>query len=621
MRYTTDTTSLLARLIKSTDALDMFNCVGNLSSTDIRENMSGCNYYPFARVGECVVIANDDTSIMAGWMKQVCRVVYFGKDLEHGRRIKASAELQGRVLAYTREPLEFATDDEKPEYVGRLIPGGMGFEELANDIAAEIGVMGVKVVLIDDLSTYAKKNDCGQIVRVLNDIARAKDAVILAGFNFAADTTATEKAAPYFANHDRNLCFLIPGEEGGVKYFSFMYGQPERKKVVYALDEKGELCIPARMGKRLILKELLPMLLKEPVKNADFKNILFGAFRGEYVESTIIKTISEAHEWGFIHKEKKAGRVIVSIGDGKTADTSNVALTAKADRYSDREHNGKRVPFITFGGCKVVAVSDCDYFNNGERDRQMLGYAVLGLIESVITGKRLDFKLESKRNNILIIDIAPEAEAERCNKYISDKAERAEYKGQYNFIRVEPGMSDSAFVELLERETDRHRPDFVFVLNLERLDTANLSLLADDLRNYSKRKDIACIAQLYHYTTPEDGLTDEETLCLVCTMYDDTFEDVKKEAGKHHTPNVYEFMASTKGRIIICRYVSIYNGFMLANSETIRRAVTIGHLRFCRNYPIDNIHAVNEATIKWAAANGLITITGKKPNALVTFNA
>lgn len=624
MVFDTDTKTLLSKIAKI-DSLDIFSGVGCISCTDIRENLFACNYYPFAKVGECIIFAHADSEIMRAFIKHICRIAYYGNEFEHGTRIKVSTDIQGSVLCYTKKPLQFKPEVDQPKITETLINKQINFCDFIDEISAEIDSTGAHIVFIENLEEFTHTNKISYIEQELNNIARLKNVAILCGFNFA-NKLNIDNTAPYFLQHDRNLCFLIGNSDNGQNYFTFIFGQPEHKIYVYGIDEDGNLCIPKRLAKKLILKDLLPKLLAEPTSQKELQQRIFGAYHGQYQLSTITHDISVAKQWGFIHNIKgknKRFSPLIALGSDGDLNTENTAIIAKTDRYRDKKHTIECVPFIQFGDFKIVCVSDGDS-DNGLQDFYMLYFCVLSMVESIINGRGLDFKVETKRKNILIVDIENKASKNFCDRVLNIAA-RSDFDNQINILQIDPKTNESQFVERIEKETERLKPDFVFILNLESLSVNNFLLLLEDIKRYSKQKNVACIAELYRYPDTTDIIKKyklhKDAFCFVSSFYERegySFKDMSINAGKHYTPDLYEFRATNNEREISCRYLQIGRNVKKADSETLKQALVIRDLWYCNNVPIKDIDC-NKNVLSWAEKNGLIAITGKGDNRHITF--
>lgn len=206
-----------------------------LFATDIQLNQSKLlHYYPAATAGECTPIAYDEAGTATAFFGVLARAAATGQDMTYQPQIVANDGLQdSKVLLFAHTQV---TPRNEASTIVRLIPEAMPFDELLPSIDAAIEETGAKLVIIDDVTEWAKQSD-RPILWDLNELAHYTETLLIAGFMLKDE--ADEQLSTYLA-HAPNLWqltthgFNMGSEtepEHEQRYFCLSYGQIGRAHV------------------------------------------------------------------------------------------------------------------------------------------------------------------------------------------------------------------------------------------------------------------------------------------------------------------------------------------------------------------------------------------------------
>lgn len=592
--------------------------MGMLFASDVNENSKDSTYYAVCHTGECVAVAYHSKEIMEAFIKHLCRVGFNGRDMMYSAQMQTTDDIQGRVLCYTHlHNIEFVVEETlpKPEYISRAILANTSFEELLKDIKAEIGIQGVKIVVIDNLSTYAKKNGCVRVVRDLEAIAEECNVAILCGFEISKDSEGVADVLSYFDKHERKLCYLQEDEAMGTKFFRFHYGFPEQKQIIYTINENGNVVTPPGIGKYIMLKDALNDTLKQ--KSVNLQRVidnLYGYFKGKYPKQTLRARLSEAdcQEWGLFTKSGEGTKTTLALCDTTTTMKpygKSVALDSFTDRYLFGKR--KKVPFMKYGDFKLIAYYNCE---------QCARNIILEIANAVISGKSIlsgksncGFIARSSHRNTLIVNVGSKSIVEqKIGKYI----QASTFEGVCNVVEVEPGTADCDFVDSLNATIQKYNPDFVFILNLAKVDTSNYGKahLAQELKAMAKRRQVAMIAE--NYLPKEDSQYDiDDSLCWVEPMI---CYDIVREHTTANLPTIYQLTTSTGKYPIMVRFD---NSMRMPSAEKQKEIYLHSTFYDCNNVSAEEIlcEDCNNRMIHEAKELWIVKVIGKGKERRITY--
>lgn len=594
-----------------------------LFATDIQLNQSKLlHYYPAATAGECTPFAYDEVGTTIAFFELLAQTAAAGQDMTYQPQLVANDELQGsKTLLFTRSE---ATPRNEAEIIVRLIPEAMPFDELLYTIGTEIKATGTKIVIVDDVTGWAKQS-VRQILTALDGLAHLHNALILAGFMLNDEA---DELSSYLATHAPNLWQLTTHslDKGGnetqpqreQRYFCFSYGHPDRKRVFYGLDDEshvcknkqGCFCLPADMVKLLRIKELAQMHAQYQISQSKFVDICFGALGGEFDKTSIVKAIQAAADNGYIQKSGSGIKTKLMYASGRMSRTcyhGNVALMAKGNQYTSPKHTKQYKPILRHGEFKLLAPQ-----NN--TDPATMQNFVKNMIGMIASGKKwLDFVVKTTHRNTLAIVIGTSANAvKRLADNISAWGENVKFSAL-----IQPqGVTDADFLTAYKQAIDTVKPDFVFICCYDRI-TPHLyteAQLAKELAIYSKKKGICTIAQS-NIEKNRESLNMGDEYWSITPLVDGLDRKVLSDKYSIFVPRIYSFQGSVDNFDFLCRFAPArVDGFESVSANEQDRAFLIGTFYWrensdCRDFETDCTgELLTENVVKRARKLGLIDV-------------
>lgn len=631
MRFTISCTALQSKLKAIRTATENAPQTG-LFATDIHANIKLERYYPAATAGECTPFAYDEAGTAQAFIGLLAGIADSGQDMMYQPQIVSSDELKGcKVLLFTHNQ---ATPIDEANMIVKPIPEAMPFDELLQNIEAEIVSTGAKIVIIDDLTGETKWCGCG-ILWDLNELADRHGTLLLAGFmlNDEAGEVCT-----YLATHGHNLLQLTAGslnmknDDGETgreqRYFCLSYGTPTPKRIYYGINDEGKAYIPSELWKLLRIKELAELFARQWISVKLFTHVAFGALHGEFTKGSIQKAINEAAACGIIQKSGCGTKAKLILSDGKMSRSTNagsIALTALGNPYTNPNKTKQRKPILKFGEFKLIAPeSGCG--------SSIVQNFVIDLMGAVVTGnKYLDFDVKATYRNTLAIIVGTDEKAdERLTNTIHGFGEGATFS-----CITTKDITDEDFLSCYKSAIDNCKPDFVFVLCYDRIkpNIYTAAQLAKEMAIYAKRKGICVIAQSYKDTGRDPyEFTGDEYWGIAPLVMDGDRDDIYEGNGIA-LPEIYSFNGSVGEFNFLCRFQRVSGKYHFGNVSTNEQklAFLIGTFYWAKDTDCCDIEhdceykPLTNSTIYQAKQLGLINVqyTSEKKKLLesrITFN-
>ena len=545
--------AMQSKLATINTAIENAPCSG-LFASDIGLNVKMERYYLAAAAGECTPIAYDDADTAKAFISLMAVIAENGQDYTYQPLLGISDELKGcKALVYTLNGI--TPTDEATAIVVRPISESLPFDELIDNIDTDIQDTEAKIVIIDDMTGYAKQN-CRQILIALDGLAYKHGIVLLAGFMLNDEAKDVNN---YFATHTNGLCQLTSGslnmsneiQEKQQPYFCFSYGHPTPKRIYYGIDDEGKACIVRDLAKLLRIRELAKKYAPKWIALKQFKDICFGALAGEFEKSSLEKAVSVAADYGFIQvsgSKTKTKICYISGNMSRNTCANNIALTAKGNPYKgeSKKHPKKRKPILRHGEFKLIAPE------KGLSKRIVFNFTV-DLIGAILTGKKwLDFDVKTRyRNTLAILVGSTQEDVERLTKYISDFGEGA----KFDAMALPEGITDESFLTAYKKAINDKKPDFIFVFFYNRIGQSiyTPAQQVKELATFSKKKGVCTIAMSEEHIDMIDYDLGDEFWKISPLIDKDTWEDMMH----YHLigiPYIYNLQASVSGFDFLCRF-------------------------------------------------------------------
>ena len=458
-----------------------------LFAADIMTNHAKLEqYHPAATAGECVPCVYVAPGIAHAFFELLAQTATSGQDMTYQPQLKISST--GNALLFTHDEAAHQAGNA----ITRLIPEALSFEELLCNIATAIEETGAKLVIIDDVQQYTKQTS-RPIFWDLNELAYYQNAIIVAGFRLADGETSS-----YLATHAHNLWQLQShslnmlnddGESSAQPYFCFSYGSIEPKRVYYGLDSMGKACMPRDLIKLLRIQELARTFAPRWVKQSKFADICFGATAGEFSKDSFVKAVEIATLNGYIAKSGSGNHTKLMYGDSpisKATNAGNIAITAVTNPYATGTGKRQRKGILKHGEFRVVTAE------SGTSDYEMQKFAQ-SMMGCILTGENwLDFQVKTPYRNVMAIAITNATQ--RAKEWLMQGMGKD--IATFNIQTIPPCTADGDFLTAFKQATDTAKPDFVFVIGIDRIQPTKYTwqLLLRELKTYSKTKGICTLA-------------------------------------------------------------------------------------------------------------------------------
>ena len=577
-----------------------------LFAADIMTNHAKLEqYHPAATAGECVPLVYVEAGIANAFIELLAQTTSTGQDMTYQPQLRVSSP--GNALLFTHD--EAAHKDCNA--ITRLIPEAMPFDELLCSIATAIEQTSTKFVIIDDVQQYAKQTS-RPILWDLNELAYYKNAIILAGFRLA---DGDEETSSYLATHAHNwqltghsLNMLNDdGECTAQPYFCFMYGGCiEPKRVFYGLDSEGKACMPRDMIKLLRIIELAKTFAPRWVKQSKFADICFGATHGEFNKDSFNKAVEMACLNGYIAKSGSGNHVRLMYADSqaaKTTNAGNIAITCLTNPYATGTGKRQRKAILKFGEFKLLTAEP------GTR-AYIEQYFAKGILRCILSGKKwLDFELKTPYRNVLAVAVTNATQ--RAKEFLMQGMGKD--IATFNIQTIPTGTADGDFLTAYKGAIDRAKPDFVFVIGVDRVQLTKYTwqLLLRELKTYSKTKGICTLA---FSGKPQEYFGFDISRDEHWTISPLVREDERTAIYKAHRislPEIMQFQGYAGSIEFQCRFG---NGLTSVSTATAKRAFLIATFYKCDETDCTDIetdctgHPLTNGTIWQAKKAGYISL-------------
>ena len=526
-----------------------------LYASDIMLNKKDNMFYLFAGFGEAVIMAYENKTAWHGFVERLCTLIKDGADMPYQPTMRTKAK--GDILTITSSHKETTfcikrTAEPLPDEQAGAMPQNKSvtmlcpnFADILNQTRAMmLKYPSVRFVMLDDVTGYLPDCELWQMQRELNDIAHESNALVLYGIETRPENDTMQGMEEYFAGHERNVCYLLDDTYHETNFLWFVYGSPERKRLVYAIDEEGNVIIPtisenngtpASLSKLLLLELLCKRFAYKMVSYKTLAYLLRGALNNAYAPDTIKTYIALAIDHGILQKSgegEKATLIYAESNSNRKTYKGNVAISAKVYNKPCKSGNGKRRPFIKFGETKLLFGEVANKF-------------VWAINQAIISGKELDFRTTTKHKNILVALIADDEQVQACKEKLTTYAESKAFAANIDVVGITPEITDAQFLIEYKDLYGKFMPDFYFVLNLQDVKGNYVDdplPFVKELAKYAKSKSFALIAHankewkyydcLDPYQFPD--LIEDETMCFISKELPELY-DFKSKCGKYYT--------------------------------------------------------------------------------------
>lgn len=598
---------------------------GNLFASDIRINSKSEKYFTISKTGECTPLAYESAEVAAAFMGHICRIAKDGQDFPYQPQMRIGESLKGcNVLVYPDCTSLFKPTDN---VIISVLPTEADTEEMGaysiiRTIGEQAAEIGAKVVVIEN-ATPIVGDSPRQALILLDTLAHSQGIMIFAGFKITQESEAVNN---YLFNYSHNLCTLqescieIATEEEGQKiqpFFSLEYGHPATKFVVYGVDEQGNTFIPAKVAQMLMMKAFGEMFARKPVKMALLLNQIYGALEGQFSKQSVTNMIALAVEAGILNQSGADNKATISLAGTETkkkpAYSGTIALSAKGNAYSETTaHTKKRKPLCRIGEFKLIAPADGCSVNPVKN-------LIIELIRAVATGKpTLDFAVKTGHRNTLVIMLAEPTAAEWMQKNIGAFAKDA----TFNILCISHEITDGDLLATYRQQINSLQPDFVFLLNFERVNYSiyTPAQLAKEIAITSKSKGVTTIAQTANDKAESLFEFEGNEYWCVKPLVNEYEMNSIAEMGVI-LPSVHSFEAAEGKFEFLCRFKNTRPSLTIATSKEQKRAFLIATFYFCDRTPYSDIgedctgKPLTNSVIYQAQKEGLIRVdytSGKK---------
>ena len=575
-----------------------------LFAADIMTNHAKLEqYHPAATAGECVPLVYVEAGIANAFIELLAQTTSTGQDMTYQPQLKISSP--GNALLFTHD--EAAHKDCNA--IIKLIPEAMPFDELLCSIATAIEQTSTKFVIIDDVQQYAKQTS-RPILWDLNELAYYQNAIILAGFRLA---DGDEETSSYLATHAHNLWQLTghslnmlndDGESSEQPYFCFMYGGCiEPKRVFYGLDSEGKACMPRDMIKILRIMELARKFAPRWVKQSKFADICFGATDGEFNKDSFVKAVEILTLNGYVVKSGSGNHTKLMYGDSplsKTINAGNIAITAVTNPYATGKRQRKAI--LKFGEFKLLTAEV------GTR-KFIEQYFAKGMLRCILTGKKwLDFELKTPYKNVLAIAVTNATQ--RAKEWLMQGMGKD--IATFNIQTIPPSTNDGDFLTAFKQATDTAKPDFVFVIGVDRVQPTKYTwqLLLRELKTYSKAKGICT---LVFSGKPQEyfgfDISKDEHWTISPLVREDERTAIYK-AHRISLPEIMLFKGYAGSMEFQCRFG---NGLSSVSTATAKRAFLVSTFHSCKDTDCKDVtdctgNALTKNVVQQARMDGYISL-------------
>ncbi|MCR5152876.1 MAG: hypothetical protein K6A98_06995 [Prevotella sp.] len=575
-------------------------------------------YNLFATPGEATPIAYERKETMAAFVGHLCNVMETGQDMRYQATMRASTELRGcKVLIYSNADLKLTDED-----VCLPLPTDMSEYETANVIAAQVREHEAKAVIIDDATSLLANNPREAII-MLNTIANVQGFMLLYGINTAE---ATDNALTYLASHAHNLCQLTEAiieltpseaEPQTVNYFCFTYGKPTPHRIVYTIDEAGNVTIPPHVTDLLRMEDCGRLLASKGVPQPRFIDSVFGYLKGQYKHESIRNMISEATEYGILQKSGEGSKITIKWAEAAPSRNpykGNIVLTALGDASSKATgYTRKRKGVAKFGEFKLLNLDNDIAAKMGKNVMAYLARAIATKGQAL--GRCIEVK--TTHRNTLVIIVGEKGIAEKFEKYVG-KPNNADFE----FVSTNGEITDNDLLHLYRAKANQKPRDIVLIVGLNDATPTDYTpmQLAKELALTARQRGFLAIAQTSGWSFEDLAQFTGDEAWIVRPLI--SKEDSEYMDAEHDIsfPDYYIFEATAGSFPFRGKFTSSGNK---PNRDDFKKAMLTSMFYWCKKQPAYDTLAT-DTNIRQARKAGLIKVTytsrEKRLNeALITF--
>ena len=562
-----------------------------LLASSILLNSKSEKRYTIAKLGELLPIVYDSAEVGAPFMRHIAQAAVKGYDLEYQPPLRFGANIGCKVLYYSDNPFTPAPTGNE---ITRLdLPTDLGAYERCNRIGEQAKESGAKVLIIENCKEFVG-DDPKEMLTLLGALAHTMQILIIAGFKVSEDSAPLNE---YLFMYAHNLCLLIrnyiethsdDGEPKVTRFFSFKYGLHSPNFLVYAIDENGKVYVPADIGHLLLMRALGGLFARQPISLQLFSNRVFGFLQKKKKKTSVDRMISTACEMGILHKSGTAGKTNICITGTDTKAfqkpySGNVAITALGNRYSSTtKHTPKRKAILKHGEFKLLSHA----FGYNESIVKKL---TIQLIEAVATGlPTLDFQIKTKHRNILLVMLADDKAEKRMRENVGKKAVGA----NFDIITIDREITDADLLYLIREGVNSFKPDFVFLLNLDKVAPSAYTpaQFGKELSITAKSKGLCIIAQTSQANAGEIFDFDGDQYWCVSPMIREVDRMELEEMHDIYLPQIYSFKCVQDGFDFLCRFGYGVDGKLIPiKAKEQLREYLIATFGYCHNRCYDDI--------------------------------
>jgi hypothetical protein len=593
------------------------NDESSLLASDIRLNTNNGIFYPVGKIGDCIPIAYQSEEIADAFISHLCQIAQEGCDFEHQPKMKIGEGLKGcTALVYPSSTSVIYPCEENtivlplPEMETQNTQGAC---RCISEIGEQTATAAARIVIIGDAAELTGENP-SQAIALLNTLAEEQGIMIFAFFKVSEKRGKINK---YLFNHAYNLCILeeivitLP-DEGIYKTFTFQYGHPNSKIIVYGIKE-GAIVIPPKVSDMLLMKVCGDMFIKNqpPITKERLTNVIWGLLEAQYKKNSIQNKINFAVENEIFLQSGDGNKAYITLAaepdeklkaKRKPNYKGNVALTALTDPSKTTHHKAKRKPLLRMGDFRILAPAK-------EKDICLKHFAT-SLIEAVISKKDiLNISIKTEHRNTLILLLADIDTTELIKNRLEDSVKKC----RFDIVYLGANMTGEEMLSAYKEYVNKMQPDFCFILNSNRIacDDEKLSIqqLKVEMEKFSRNKGVATIAQTGNLAIKEIFETDEKCIWEIAPLIDaQRLQEICN--SKIEIPFIYQFSAREGDVSLLCNF---WSNIKLASTKEYKRAFYLGTFFKCCRTPCSDIvdctgKAVTNSVIYQAEKNGFINV-------------
>lgn len=451
---------------------DGFGHKNSLFCADIMDNVKKDEMHLFACIGEHHLVVYDNDLAMHCFTNHVCNVISNGQDFEYQPLMKYEVqEEKTSVLCITNSAMH---NMESSHSNCRIINECDTYKDIIQHINDN---KDISCVIINDISPNTDTIEI--FLNELDKTAKENNIIIISGLKIPP-TCDLETIYKHIECKYRDAKILRYFHNDNDEYCTLTYTTPGQKTIPFKIE--GNKFVPSRKFIEMRYRSLFEKYANIPTDINILTNIIYGALNGDFQKKSIMNAINEAIDNGILAKNGK--KVTYTHSQCKTnPNKGNIAITAMG--YEEGKNKNRRLPFAYFGQAKFVI---------GEHTKNIIG----AILKCILSNKvNMKFKRQRKEcGNILIFALG--IEAERIISYTEKLAQNNGYKGKIIGVQLQSGISENDMKSSFETETNKHRPDYVFVFEMNKInfEEREHSHIFSDISEHAKANGFACFANV-----------------------------------------------------------------------------------------------------------------------------